>query len=205
MGAMTRTRLLTALATTSILLLGACGSSEESVTAFDGPRTPASTAAPTSAAPTSTPTATTATPSPTAATSSAPAAAPGKLISYAAGEDSGIILATAADTAKLTGAPADFKSFVAAELTRGTVEQGCTEKPQISVDLIDTGGWARGGHFTPECGGYATLWAKSGGTWREAWSGQSLVECSTLTKFRFPARVAGKQCLQGDDAVAYTG
>lgn len=196
---MTRTHVLAALTTTTILLLGACGSSEEPE-ASDAP----SASAPTSAAPSPTPSAST-TPAPTATTSTPTAAAPtGKLISYQT-EDGGAMITQASDTAKLEGAPGDFKAFIARELADAEPEQGCTEKPQISVDLLDTGGWARGGHFVPQCGGYATLWAKSQGGWQAVWSGQSLVECSTLTKHRFPARVAGKQCLDGDDAVPYSG
>ncbi|MCL3818016.1 hypothetical protein [Aeromicrobium wangtongii] len=203
---MTRTRLLTALATTPILLLGACGSSDEPEAAAPSASEP-STSEPTTPAPSTVPTTPAATtPAPSKSTSTpTPAAPAGKLISYAQGEDSGVMIATPAETSKLRGAPADFKSFIAAELTRGTVEQGCTEKPQISVDVIDTAGFARGGHFTPQCGGYASLWAKSGGTWRSVWNGQSLTECSVLTKYKFPARVAGKQCLQGDDTVTYSG
>jgi len=194
-----------ALTTSTMLFLGACGSDAGS----DEPETSAtaSTTAPTAATTTPEP----ATPAPTgpAPSTSKPtpttAAPGGKLISYANGEDDGILLASATDIVKLTGAPADFKTFIAGELAAATPEEGCTEMPQISVDLIDTGGWARGGHFTPQCGGYATLWAKSGGTWKDVWGGQSLVECSTLTKYKIPARVGGNECLKDGDSVPYSG
>jgi len=198
---MIRTKALAAtLTTAAMLLLGACGSDEPQAAGTT------STAAPTTAAPTTVPTTTApTTPEPTKSSATPTATTPsGKLISYADGDDTGVTIATAADTARLTGAPADFKTFIAAELATSSTDEGCTEAPQISVDLLDTGGWARGGHFIPQCGGYATLWAKSGGTWKDVWGGQSLVECSTLEQYAFPARVAGDQCLKGDDAVAYT-
>jgi len=204
MWSMTRTKAMAvALATTTLLLLGACGSDEPE--AAGSP----STTAPTSSAPAPTAEPTTAeptTPKPTRTTSEPTNAAPaGQLISYANGEDDGVLIATAADVGKLKGAPADFTRFIAAELSSATPEDGCTEKPQISVDAIDTGGWARGGHFTPECGGYATLWARAGGTWKDVWGGQSIVECSLLTQYKFPARIAGDTCLKGDEAVSYPG
>lgn len=202
MWSMTRTKALAvALTTTTLLLLGACSSDEPEAA------TSPSTSAPTTSAPTAEPsTPEPTTPNPTKTTAKPTAAAPsGKLISYANGEDDGVLIATAADVSKLKGAPADFTKFIAAELASAAPEDGCTEKPQISVDAIDTGGWARGGHFTPQCGGYASLWAKANGTWQDVWGGQSIVECSLLTQYKFPARIAGDTCLKGDDAVPYQG
>jgi hypothetical protein len=198
---MTRSRLLATLATTSILVLGACGGS-------DGNEASPSTSATTSAVPSATPSTAKTTPWPTASTTaapSAPSAPSGKLLTFSDGEGSGVMITSAADVSRLPGAPADFKAFIAREVENAPLDQGCTERARISVDTVDTGGWARGGTFVPQCGGYATLWAKSGGTWKNVWGGQSLTECSVLTEHRFPARVAGAKCLQGDDAVAYTG
>ncbi|KAA1378287.1 hypothetical protein [Aeromicrobium fastidiosum] len=198
---MTHTRHLvaTALAATALLLSG-CGSDATS----DDAATPEASATTTPApAATTEPTATATTPEPSEAPTTP--ATTGKLISYVDSEDVGVMIAQPSDTSKLTGAPADFKAFIAAELGRLSPDQGCTEKPQISVDQLDTGGWARGGTFVPQCGGSASLWAKDGGTWKEAWSGQSLVECSILQRYRFPSRIAGDQCSNGSDAVPYRG
>lgn len=200
---MTHTRHLvaTALASAALLLSG-CGSDATSDDAASPETSATSTTTPPPAA-TTKPAATATTPEPSEdPTTAAPT---GKLISYVDSEDVGVMIAQAADTAKLTGAPADFKAFIAAELGRLEPGQGCTEKPQISVDRLDTGGWARGGTFIPQCGGSASLWAKDGGTWKEAWSGQSLVECSILQRYRFPARIAGNQCSDGSEAVPYRG
>jgi hypothetical protein len=114
-------------------------------------------------------------------------------------------MTTSADTKKLTGAPADFTAFIAAELAKDKAKSdaACTEKPQIYVEKLDPAGWASGGHFIPQCGGYASLWAKPGGTWKEVWSGQTLTDCKTLKKYAFPVGIAGKTCLQGDAEVAY--
>ena len=203
---MTRSKLLPALAVTvALLTLGACGSDSGSEGPAADPETtstaPAATSEPT-APTTSEPTTTEPTDDATAAqpTKAAPT---GKLLDYETGDDDGATITTAADTSKLTGAPADFKAFIGARLSSADAGEGCTEAPQIYVSRVDTGGWARGGYFIPQCGGYAALWAKSGGAWTEVWSGQSLVECATLEKYKVPARVAGAQCLKGEDAVDY--
>lgn len=200
----TRLQMLAAL-TGAMLLLSGCGSSDEpsdvaKPTAEASATSPNQTTKPT-------PSATTAKPTPTkSATPTAPPRPSGKLIDYETGDESGATILTAADTGKLTGAPADFKAFITTQLgKKPAVDDGCTEPPQIYVSRVDTGGWARGGAFIPQCGGYATLWAKSGSGWQGVWSGQSLVDCETLERFGFPARVAGDTCLKGEDAVAYSG
>lgn len=200
---MTHTRHLvaTALAATALLLSG-CGSDATSDDAASPETSATATTTPPPAA-TTTPSATPTTPEPSDdPTTAAPT---GQLISYVDSEDVGVMIAEPSDTSKLTGAPADFKAFIAAELDRLEPDPGCTEKPQISVDRLDTGGWARGGTFVPGCGGSASLWARDGGTWKEAWSGQSLTECSVMKRYRFPARIAGNQCFDGTDAVPYRG
>lgn len=167
-----------------LLLTAGCGGSDEPEDAGDDPTTsPAPTATTTPAtAPTLT-----ATPTPTQAT---PAST---LIDYG---DDGITVARGADTAKLEGAPQDFKAFIAADLQRqqDTKDDVCAKKPEIHVERVDTRGWAAGGTFIPQCGGNANLWAKVAGGWREVWGGQTLPDCAVLEKFRFPATVGGTQC-----------
>ena len=125
----------------------------------------------------------------TAAATIAPASS---LIDY--GDE--IALERAADVSKLTGAPQDFKTFIAAELARqqATKDDVCTEEPEIHVAKIDIRGWAAGGSFIPQCGGNAALWAKAAAGWQEVWSGQTLPDCAILEKYRFPATVAGSEC-----------
>jgi hypothetical protein len=114
---MTRSKFLPALAVPVLLIgLAACGSESEAPAASPKPpsttATTATTAPPTAPEPTTTSTTPSATPS-APATTSAPA---GKLIDYETDDDSGATIVAAADTAKLTGAPADFKTFIAARL-----------------------------------------------------------------------------------------
>ncbi|MRJ76687.1 hypothetical protein GEV29_09075 [Aeromicrobium sp. SMF47] len=200
------TRLLPLAAAASLLLLTACSSD-------DPPSEP--TAAPSSS------TATTAQPesSPEPEAEAAPATRPqpsgppaetpkpgGRLLVYETDDVNGVNIASAADTARLTGAPEDFKAFVLAELARAqkSPEPGCSEKPQVYVSRVDTRGWAAGGRLVPQCGGTASLWARPGGTWKEVWSGQQLTDCATLETYDFPADVVGGTCLDGEDERPYT-
>ncbi len=200
---MTRTRIMAAtISAATLLTLGACGSDEpEAASPATSSSTPA--AAPTTGSPTA-PATTAPTPQPSASTTtSAPA---GRLIDYEALDENGITIATAADTGKLTGATADFKAFIAAQIKQqaATETQGCTETPQISVTRIDTGGWARGSYVIPGCGGSGALWSNAKGSWATAWEGQSLVDCATLNAYRFPSRVAGETCDDGGDQAPYS-
>lgn len=124
-------------------------------------------------------------------------ASPTTLVDYG---DDGVTVSSPDDVAKLTGAPADFTSFVVDELRRqqDVKDEVCTEKPQIKVSRVDTRGWAAGGTFIPQCGGNAALWAEVDGAWREVWNGQTLPECTVLEKYEFPADVAGAECGTAD-------
>jgi major membrane immunogen (membrane-anchored lipoprotein) len=208
---MTRTRLVAvALATSTVLLLGACGSDGDTTADGDAatPSTstdsPAASAEPTSTAPTKT--GKTLKPSATATTKE-PAVKPGTYIDYEAVDEDGVTIARPSDAAKLTGAPADFKTYIGALIEKQSTAgvEGCTEAPRINVTQVDTGGWARGGYFIPGCGGSAALWAKSGGAWQQAWTGQSLVDCATLERYDFPSRLAGSTCDAGGESKPYSG
>jgi hypothetical protein len=180
----------TLTAAVAILLLTAgCGGSDKPKDAGDDPTTTPSPTA-TATTPTTAPTPTATTPTATGATPATPAST---LIDYG---DDGITVARGSDTAKLTGAPQDFKDFIAADLQRqqDTKDDVCAKKPEIHVERVDTRGWAAGGTFIPQCGGNANLWAKVAGGWREVWGGQTLPDCAVLEKFRFPASVGGTQC-----------
>lgn len=208
---MKRAPVLLAVLTTTALLIAGCGSDTPS-TSPTPPDT--STSATPPPAPTTTPTSPPSTESPgtppttvATPTSSPTATTPdtGSFINYENDNEDGIVITTAADTANLKGAPADFKTFIAADLVRtgAGLDKSCPEKPQIYVARLATSGWAAGGYFIPQCGGYAALWAKPGGTWKEVWSGQELVTCTTLKKYAFPASVSGTSCLEGGKTVKY--
>jgi hypothetical protein len=205
---MTRTRLLAlTVATSAALLLGGCGSdgskddaAKPSKATSTSPAEAASSGAPSASKPTRKPTET-----PTPTPSNTPAK-PGTFIDYEAINEDGIRIASAADTAKLTGAPTDFKAFVGTLIEKQAAKgvEGCSEAPLIYVTQIDTNGWARGSYSIPGCGGSGALWAKSGRSWTEAWSGQSLVDCATLHRYAFPSRLAGDTCDSGGGTKPYS-
>jgi len=175
------------LAIAMLMLTAGCGGSDDpDGKGADPTTTPAPTETTQTTATTTAPT-TTPAPAPTKSTSNS------TLIDY--GDDE-VIVATPADVAKLTGAPADFKAFIAADLQRQQdSETGvCVRTPEIHVARIDTRGWAAGTNFIPKCGGDAALWAKVAGGWRQVWGQQTLPDCAVLEKYRFPASVAGTQC-----------
>lgn len=196
----------------TLLALGACSSGgSDTPGPQDSPMSDSASAAPSSTAAPSTgkPSATDPEPSGTTATS-APVPAPGRpgtLLDYEAIDENGVLVSRPADTARLTGAPAGFKTYLGRLIEQQSSREvdGCTEAPRISVTQVDTGGWARGSYFIPGCGGAGALWARSGGSWTEAWTGQSLVDCSTLRRFAFPVRIAGDTCDDGSGAVPYKG
>jgi hypothetical protein len=125
-----------------------------------------------------------------AACGSSPAAAP-KPISYGRG---GIELRDARDVGKLTGAPNDFKQYIAgaADATGAGSDPKDKCSPRIFVDRID-GGFATGGVF--DCGGAQLIWARrGGGIWRQIWGGQITPDCPTMRKYRVPVSIVGKTC-----------
>lgn len=188
---MSRTRVLLVAAAILMLLLSACSSDDE----------PPAGTSPSGSASVSPP------PQPTGPPAETPRPGGGSLLDYESDDVSGVTLVSADDTKRLTGSTDDFRAFIAAELAadRADPEEGCTQRPQIYVSRLDTRGWAAGGHFVPQCGGTATLWAKADGTWREVWSGQQLTDCATLEKYAFPTDVVGRTCLAGGEERPYRG
>lgn len=183
-------RSLIALAVLALVVTG-CGRGDDDTD---------STPEPTFASPTAT-----ATPSasatPTDETTPAPNAPP---VDYR--DEGGVLVTGSGDTSALSGAPADFSTFVTGELSRLRSENsdGCSNDPQIRVDTVQGAGWASGGVTTPECGGYAVLWAKTDSRWSQVWRGQELPDCGTLKRYDFPVSVVGDQCLgQNGTASAY--
>lgn len=143
------------------------------------------------------PPATTATPTPTPEPTQDTTAPASTLIDYG---DDGIVVSAAGDEKRLEGAPADFTTFIVAELARqqATKDDVCTEKPEIRVERVDVRGWAAGGVSIPQCGGNAALWARTGGAWKTVWSDQTLPDCSVLEKYDFPPSIAGAECGTAD-------
>lgn len=163
-----------------LVLTAGCGGSDDPDGGDDDPTTTPATTTTTAAT-------TTPAPGPTESTGAS------TLIDYG---DDGVVVATVADVDKLTGAPADFKAFIAADLQRQQDSENgvCVQTPEIHVARLDTRGWAAGVNFIPRCGGDAALWVKIAGGWRQVWGSQTLPDCAVLEKYEFPASVAGTEC-----------
>lgn len=191
--------------TTGVLVagLGACTGATPTTpagpaTSGGSPSASGSTGSPTSPA---TPT----TPQVTSATSTASVAA-GTLIPYPNGVD----ILTAADTAKLTGAPEDFKGFLAGQLDSVLREAGnptaCRSYVQIGVQAVHTGGYASGHvavlNRSPDVtcisSGNLVIWVRKDGAWRQlASTGDVALGCAVLEEAGAPSAVAGPQCYDG--------
>ena len=135
--------------------------------------------------------------SPTSATPEA------EVIEYDQEEAPGVVIAKAADVAKLEGAPDDFKQFVAGiiDSNRTLPDDDC--EFTVGVAKIDTSGFAAGSLHS--CGGAAYIWAKRDGVWQEVWAGQELPQCEEMTKYSIPKSIAGDTCYEGQKEVDYTG
>ena len=179
-----------------VLAVSGCSKNQDETT-DESPQPTSPTSAPSSAQPTAPLTPTIEAPDPDAPT-----------VDYDTGDDPGEVVSDPTGTSGLAKASDDFKAFISAELTRLQNESGgdCSNRPEIRVNKLQNAGWASGGVFTPECGGYAVLWAKQGGEWSQIWGGQELVDCTTLLRYKFPVSVAGDQCLSQEGASAtYAG
>jgi hypothetical protein len=141
---------------------------------------------------------------PADAESSPPSAKPeAEVIEYDQEGAPGIVVAKAADVAKLEGAPDDFKQFIAGiiDSNRSLPDDDC--KFTVGVAKIDTSGFAAGSLHS--CGGAAYIWAKRDGVWQEVWAGQELPQCDEMTKYSIPKSIAGDTCYEGQKEVDYTG
>jgi hypothetical protein len=175
------------LAVAMLVLTAGCGGSDQPDSGSDqtssGPTASSSTPAPDE--------------SPTGAPGPDPAPEPTKvtstLVDYG---DDGVVVGNRGDVSRLKGAPRDFTAFIGDEIERqrATKDEVCTEKPQLRVERVDVRGWAAGGISIPQCGGNGALWARTGGAWKTVWTDQTLPDCSVLTRYRFPAAVAGGEC-----------
>jgi hypothetical protein len=151
--------------------------------------------------------ASTATPSPSTSPSATPSVSlpTPKVVTYETDDESGVTVAEPGQKTKIGDASASFSTFLDRQLARAIKNRDsiCPEPPQIYVNKVAPDGWASGGYFVPQCGGYAALWAISDGAWREVWTGQELVDCLTLERYQFPAEIAGTTCMDGETSVGY--
>lgn len=127
---------------------------------------------------------------PTTTSSSAP-----QLLTYGSGgvDDLGVGITKPSQVDQLTGAPDDFKSFVAGLVTELSKDASCPDAFHgITVEKVRTDGFAVGG--VNSCGGYLALWATVNGTWKEIEGAQEMWDCAVLKKYAVPSDIAGQQC-----------
>ncbi len=115
-----------------------------------------------------------------------------QLLTYGSG-DIGVEITQPSEVEQLTGAPADFKAFVAGLVTDLSNDPSCSDAFHgVTVQKVRTDGFAVGG--VGSCGGYAALWASVDGTWKEIEGAQELWDCAVLNQYAVPSDIAGDQC-----------
>lgn len=115
----------------------------------------------------------------------------------------GAPLYVSGDAARLTGAPKDFQEFMAARV-RSAIEFDdgqCSEPPVYSVKAVADSGHASGS--LSQCGLRQIIWARSGGKWKQIWSGDTEPDCATLKKYTVPSGIAGKSCRDSEGSHLY--
>ena len=120
-------------------------------------------------------------------------AAEPRLIVYAGGESPGVEVQSRADAQHLRGAPRSFKRFIGRKAQRIADHSTCTGGyVGVTVERVRTDGYAAGG--VNDCGGYAALWAKVDGRWKEIAGTQEIWGCGILERHKVPSSIAGSSC-----------
>lgn len=109
--------------------------------------------------------------------------------------DPGVFVVTAADTEKLTGTSADFKTFIAAQAGQAADDgASCPDAAHgVTVQKYSSAGYAIG--EVNACGGYVALWVlggRGGSGWQEGMGMQDAWDCDTLTYLKVPESFTGK-------------
>lgn len=137
----------------------------------------------------------------------APAQAKGPRLLVYGKHDSGVSISRAPQVAKkLHGAPRGFKKYVRRTVRRLQAEADCSDAyVGVTVNRVRTDGFARGG--INECGGYAVIWKKVDGRWREVLGTQEGWSCADLTRLSIPRSVVAPHavCWDGTSEVPYEG
>lgn len=117
----------------------------------------------------------------------------------------GVPLYTADDASRLTGAPKDFKQFMAYEVRKAIKadDPSCSEPAVYSVTAIASTGHASG-EFS-HCGTEKIFWARKSGQWIAIWHGTGVPPCSDLKRNKVPNGLAGNKCKAEGSTHVYTG
>jgi hypothetical protein len=120
--------------------------------------------------------------------------------------DQGVTVQRAAKVArKLHAAPAGFRTFVRRTVRHLQSTKGCSGSfVGVTVNRVRTDGFARGG--VNQCGGYAAIWKKVGGHWRQVIGTQDVWSCQDLRRWAIPSSVVAPRprCYDGSEVVAYS-
>lgn len=118
-----------------------------------------------------------------------PTPTPPDVITY---PGSGVEITDPADVDKLDGTSAAFKAFIA-DQARRAAQSGSTcpdAAHAVTVQKYSSAGYAAGGFNS--CGGYAALWVRQDGQWKEALGTQDEWRCGDLARFDVPRSFAGE-------------
>lgn len=115
----------------------------------------------------------------------------------------GAFIKSADEVSQLKGTSPEFQEFIADLADHLQPPAGSTDcAVGVTVNLYDPTGFARGA--INECGGYAALWGRQDGRWKELIGTQDLWSCTDLRKFKVPSTIADT-CYTSKKAVPYTG
>ncbi len=120
-----------------------------------------------------------------------------KLIDYG---PTGVNIQKASDITKLTSADQTFKDFILSMVKQSLADNqqntdpntACEYTYTVNVSKIYAQAYATGG--VSVCGGYAALWAKVDGSWKQIAGTQEGFTCDVLMKYKVPSVLVGDTC-----------
>jgi hypothetical protein len=115
----------------------------------------------------------------------------------------GVTMHKPADVAKLAGAPEDFRNFMSGVIDTSVQNASPDEECPVTVrvDAIDPRGFATGG--IASCGGYAAIWKRVDGVWRQVWGGQDYPTCRELKAAAVPPDLLENSIAPGEKAKCF--
>ncbi|GAB3663257.1 hypothetical protein GCM10027596_26160 [Nocardioides korecus] len=121
------------------------------------------------------------------------------------GGDQGVFIQRAVNVdRRLPGAPADFRAFAKRTIHHLQATRTCSPSAVgLSVNRVRSDGYARGA--VNQCGGYAAIWKRVSGQWREVLGTQDIWTCRDLRRWSIPSSVVAPRpaCYNGSKVVTY--
>lgn len=117
----------------------------------------------------------------------------------------GVPLYVSGDANKLSGAPRDFRTFLADQARKAIQadDGSCAEPPVYTIKTISDTGFA-GGDFS-QCGIKHLVWAKAEGEWSQVLSYDADPLCADLKAHKIPPGITGKTCRDDGGLRPYQG